>query len=312
MKKSLLKSPRSRKNPCILLTGSTGFLGSHILKALIEMNFDVIILKRTTSDTSRIKNQLEKGKVYNVDCTDFTTIFSESNVDIVINTVCSFGRKSESTTDVVNTNLLFSLTLLEAAVKHNVKTFINTDSLLSRNVNSYTLSKSQFVEWLQFFSEKIQVVNLRIEHIYGPGDDVKKFLPWLVDQMLNSDQDVSLTSGIQKRDFIYIYDVIAAYMLVIKKRTTLSSKWSEFHVATNSFVAVKDVILIIASELERRRKLDITSRLKFGTIPYRPNDSMKPSNNNNSLIELGWSPSVSVNEGIIKYVNDLLDSDNKI
>ena len=49
----------------ILLTGATGFLGSHLLKALRREKFDVVILKRTTSDVSRIeKSAIEKLRGY--------------------------------------------------------------------------------------------------------------------------------------------------------------------------------------------------------------------------------------------------------
>ena len=152
----------------ILLTGATGFLGSHLLESFVQQKLDIVILKRTTSNIWRINHLLDKVKIYDIDTVDFKTVFSQEKVDVIINTVCSYGRTNESLVDIVNSNLIFGLNLLDEAIKNNVKTFINTDSLLPRNLNDYSLSKAQFADWLNKRSETIQVVNFKIEHMYGP------------------------------------------------------------------------------------------------------------------------------------------------
>lgn len=287
--------------PTILLTGATGFLGSHLLESFVQQEFDIVIIKRTTSDTWRINHLLDKVKIYDIDTADFKTVFSQVKVDIVINTVCSYGRANESLMDIVHSNFIFGLNLLEEAIKNNVKTFINTDSLLPRNLNDYSLSKAQFADWLYKRSENIQVVNFKIEHMYGAKDDTKKFLPWLMNQMIYKTDDVNLTSGIQKRDFIYITDVVAAYDLVIQKRKSLSN-WSQFDIGTNFFTEVKEFVLTLAKELERTHKIKLVSRLKFGAIPYRKGDVMVPELDNTKLIGLGWKPKVTIIDGIQKIL----------
>ncbi len=74
-----------------------------------------------------------------------------------------------------------------------------------------------FVEWLKYFSDRIKVVNLKLEHMYGPKDDDSKFVTWITNQMLNNISSIDLTEGTQKRDFIYIDDVVDAYMLMLEK-----------------------------------------------------------------------------------------------
>jgi nucleoside-diphosphate-sugar epimerase len=206
----------------ILLTGATGFLGSHILESFISQGFDVAVIKRSKSDLWRISHLLGKFKIYNIDNINFKTIFEEFKPEIIVHTACSYGRNSETIIDVVNTNLIFGLELLEESIKNNVKTFINTDSLLPRNINDYSISKAQFTDWLNKKSNQIQVVNFRIEHMYGVKDDDKKFIPWLINAMKNGDEQINLTSGIQMRDFIYITDIVNAFNLVIQKRESLS------------------------------------------------------------------------------------------
>lgn len=287
----------------ILLTGASGFLGSHLLESLVQQKLNVVILKRTTSNTWRIDHLLDKVRVYNIDIVDFKTVFRQVKIDVIINTVCSYGRTNESLIDVINSNLIFGLKLLEEAIKNDVKTFINTDSLLPRSLNNYSLSKAQLTDWLYLSSEKIQVINLKIEHMYGTKDDANKFFPWLINEMVNKTDDINLTSGIQKRDFIYITDVVAAYDLVLRKRLSLPN-WSQFDIGTNIFIEVKEFVLILARELEKLNKIKIVSRLKFGIIPYRKKDIMMPELDNTKLIGLGWKPKVTVIEGILKILKE--------
>lgn len=286
----------------ILLTGATGFLGSHLLESFISQGFDVAVIKRSTSDLWRISHLLGKIKIYNIDNINLKSIFEEFKPDIIVHTACTYGRSNETIIDIVNTNLIFGLELLEESIKNNVKTFINTDSLLSRNINDYSLSKAQFTEWLKKHSFQIQVVNFKIEHMYGVKDDDKKFIPWLIHKMIYSDEEINLTSGIQKRDFIYVTDVTDAYNLIIQKSKFLPT-WNEFEIGTNTFTEVREFVLTIGKLLEKKYNKVIVPRLNFGSIPYRKGEIMIPQLDNTKLIEQGWEQKIQLKEGIEKILN---------
>jgi CDP-paratose synthetase len=147
------------------------------------------------------------------------------------------------------------------------------------------------------------VINFKIEHIYGVNDDNKKFIPWLINEMINGDDAIPLTSGIQKRDFIYVTDVLTAYNLVIQKCSSLP-EWNEFDLGTNSFTEVKEFVLEIAVSLEKKYCKGIVHRLKFGSIPYRKNEIMIPELNNTNLMALGWDSKVAIKEGIKRILKD--------
>ena len=95
----------------ILLTGATGFLGSHILHRLLQTNHKVVILKRSFSNTWRINSVLSKVKFYDLDKTSIETAFKEQKIDIVIHTATNYGRSNQPVSDIVDTNLMFSLKL---------------------------------------------------------------------------------------------------------------------------------------------------------------------------------------------------------
>jgi len=286
----------------ILITGVTGFLGSYLLHMFKEQGHTVIGLKRTTSDTYRIDDIVNDCILYDSDITTLEDIYQKHIFDIVINTVTDYGRKNSSITTIVETNLLFGLKLLELSVKHNINTFINTDTLLDRNINTYALSKAQLVDWMKYFSQTstTKMINIKIEHMYGVLDDENKFIYWLINQLKNNVAKIDLTSGIQKRDFIYIDDIINAYIAIINNTEKLE-KYEEFELGTGKSVEVKYFIESVFTELNEKKTLN--TELNFGAIPYREGESMNMCANITKLEQLGWHSSVSIEDGIQKIIN---------
>lgn len=287
----------------ILLTGATGFLGSHLLESFIANGFEISILKRSTSQTFRIDFLASQYKSYDLDKQNLNEIIELVKPEIVIHTACSYGRKNETTYDVFQTNLNFSLALLTQCEEHKVGTFINTDTLLPKNVNEYSLSKAQFREWLELKSNKIQVINLKLEHIYGPKDDDSKFLPWIINKMISEDDSIKLTSGIQKRDFIFITDVVDVYLLILKRLNDLPN-WNSFDIGTNNLIEMRSFVLLIAEIVQKKYKKQIIHRLEFGAIDYRPFDVMTPSIDVSQIKKLGWTPLIKINKGLELIINN--------
>jgi len=287
----------------LLLTGATGFLGSYLLNSFVQQKYHVVIVKRSISNTIRINHLLSKITIYNLDESSLEQIFEVEKPEVVVHVACNYGRQTNTIIDVVNTNMLLGLNLLQNVIKFNTKTMVNTDTLLPRYVNDYSLSKAHFTEWLKKYSDQVQVINLRIEHMYGPNDNPNKFVEWVINEMKSDVGKINLTSGVQKRDFIYIDDVVDAFNLVIRKRNELA-QWNQFDVATNNFVTVKDFILEIASVLEEINKKDVISRLNFGAVEYRKGDVMTPDLDNRDLLELGWNPKVTLRHGIQKTLKN--------
>ncbi|MEY2923202.1 MAG: hypothetical protein RL108_1828, partial [Bacteroidota bacterium] len=126
-----------------------------------------------------------------------------------------------------------------------------------------------------------------------------------INEMLNENIEIKLTSGIQKRDFIYVTDVVSAYNVIIEKRKLLSA-WNEFDIGTNTNTRVKDFVLTLANLLEKKYCIEIVPRLKFGAIPYRENELMIPELDIKSLMALGWHSRVSTIEGIRLILKDKL------
>lgn len=285
----------------ILLTGATGFLGSHLLERLLEENHQVVVLKRSTSDTWRIKHRLDQVTSFNVDQQPIEAAFAENKIEAVIHTACHYGRNQDSMSQVIDSNLMFSVKVLEMAIRYNTGTFFNTGTLLPDYLNTYSLSKKQFSEWLKQSSSKIQSVTLKLEHMYGPKDDKTKFVPWLLDKMIHSKEEIKLTKGEQLRDFIFIDDVISAYMVLLNATDTLPS-YAEFDVGTAQPITVRSFVETLSHVVEKEIGTNVNQRLNFGAIPYREGELMHSHANITGLKQLNWKVNIPLVEGVKKVI----------
>lgn len=284
----------------ILITGATGFLGSYLLKKLLLEN-EIIILKRSASNCYRIKNQINKVKCYDIDKKSLMNIFEIEKPEIVIHTACLY-EKNQSAYDIVKTNLLFAIEVLEASIINKVNLFINSDTTLPKAMNNYSLSKFQFKEWLIFSSKTINVVNFNIEFMYGKYMQENSFLSILIKKMISkTNEKINLTSGVQKRDFIYIDDVVNAFLLVIKNKSYFQG-FNELDLATGHNTSMYTFIKTLALRIEKIYDSKITDRLNFGVIPYRENEIMEPVLDNFKLKEIGWKPIFNIEKGISRII----------
>lgn len=284
----------------ILLTGATGFLGSHLLKALLKENYEIIILKRSFSNIRRIKDLLGMVKVYDIDQCELKQVFEEQgHIHAVMHTATCYGRNKESISQIYETNTRFSLNLLETAIGYNTNIFFNTDTALDSNLNSYALSKKQFVEWGKKFSKENQIsfINLKLEHIYGPDDDETKFVTYIMNQCRRNVIELNLTKGEQQRDFIYIDNVVNVYMLLLKQNWKEKNGFNQYEIGTGETIAIRDLVIMI-HELTKSK-----TKLNFGAIPYRENEIMMSKSKNKQLKEISQMYMIPLKIGLNQMLN---------
>jgi len=283
----------------IIITGVTGYLGSHIAKALLAEGYDVVALKRKTSRLHRLESILSRLTFYDIDGLDFTSLFQECReVDVVIHTATCYGRDGESVSQISEANTQYPLKLLEAAVTADVGTFINTDTSLDKQLNAYTLSKKQLVDWGRYFanSQEINFLNINLEHSYGPGDEPTKFPTHVINSCLGNVPELKLTEGEQKRDFIYIDDVVSAYIILLKNVDSFNSIYMEFDVGSGQSVSIREFVEIV------HRFTASKTHLAFGALPYRDGEVMYSEADISGLTAIGWRCCYDLETGLKQAV----------
>lgn len=286
----------------ILLTGATGYLGSHLLLALMQKGHEVIVQKRSTSDILRIASLLSNVQSYDLDRCSVERPFEEhDDIGAVIHTSTCYGRKRETISEVFDANTCMPVKLIEAASQAGVSCFINSDTSLARDLNPYTLSKKQFVEWGKVFAKQcgFSFVNLELEHFYGPGDNESKFTSWVIRSCLRNAPNLPLTKGEQRRDFIYIEDVVRAFECVLQKSIQPAPKqqaFVQYQVGSGTAVSMRDFVQTVIAICNSNTRPD------FGAVPYRENEVMDSVADITDLYALGWEPQVGLVEGLRKVI----------
>lgn len=273
----------------ILITGINGYLGSCIAKRL-SATYQVIGLEYSVENLFRLDGY--GFKVYPVEKGFPVQVFTEHQIDVVIHCATFYGRNDEDTAKMAQANLFIPFEMLDNAIKSKCPLFINTDTVLDRFVSTYALTKRHFQEWLYMRRHQIKVINLQLEHFYGPGCSNTNFVTAMIEKMSRNEPGIDLTKGEQLRDFVFVEDVISAYMLILDKVGEIKEPYASFQVGTDKLVTVKEVLITI------KALTNSTSVLNFGAIPYRENELMKSEVDNSGLKSLGWSPKYSITEGL--------------
>ena len=282
----------------ILLTGATGYLGGRIGRELLMRGHRLVAVHLNRNERFECPEAQESSvlRVY-LSESGIEEAFAKEKIDGVIHTSTVYGRNREDFTTIIKANVEFPVGVLMKAIAGGVKFFINTDSILRRNVSPYALSKGQFVDWMEMAAGDILTVSMKLDHFFGPGEKTVKFVARILNDLKANAPRLSLTAGTQTRDFIYVDDVVSAYMCVIDRLAGLQKgALHKFEVGTGVRTSIRSLVTM-AKELTGS-----SSELGFGDVPFRENEMLDYEVNSAPLRALGWEPKVSVREGLERCV----------
>lgn len=279
----------------VLMTGATGFLGSRLLERLLteSASLQVTALVRASSNRQRLMPWVPRLNVAVSGQDDLAALFAAKRFDAIIHCATEYGRTGSTAEAINDTNVQLPLRLLELGQAHGLSTFVNVDTLLPPEVSVYSQSKRQWRELLRAAGSDLTVINLAIEHFYGPGEDPGKFIPWLLRNLLGGVPSINLTAGQQIRDFVYVDDAVNAVATILAARASQGSGFHAFEIGTGNLTSVADMVRL-AKMLTRNQ----CTQLNFGALPYRPNEPMEIRADIAALAALGWRSQWSLERGL--------------
>lgn len=277
------------QNPKALLTGATGFLGSHVAKMLHNQGYELVIIKRRNSSLERLMGITENVTFLDRE-NELKDRLSSIHFDYFFHIATCYGKGSETDEQIFEVNKEFPLSILKSL--STVPVVVNFGTSLPSSLNLYSRSKNEFVEDFKKTYPSANLINLKLEHFFGPNDG--KFVNYIIDSLRENVESISLTKGSQIRDFIYYKDLLSAIQVILKKKC-----YGDIPLGSGNSYVLKDLIESIKKTIGSS-----STKLAWGEVPYRESEVMHSVADISILTSLGWSPKYSFEEGISEIINN--------
>jgi len=300
----------------VFLTGATGFIGSHLLKRLIKEGCEVNISVRKNSSLWRIADVVDNYICHTIDLTDFNgvkTLIKKIKPDIIFH-LAAYGvdYRQQNIYQAISININISINLFELFLENKGFRFIHTGTSLEYGHKNkptseydlpnpagiYGITKFTSIQLLSFISKQAQhgnLVILRPFGIFGELEGSHKFFPQVIDK-LSRGLPVQMTGGEQVRDYIYVEDLIDAYIMAAV--VPLKNVTEVINIGSGKGILLKEIALNIAKQIGASENL-----LQFGALPYRPDEIMySVADIEKAKNLLGWKPKTSLEKGIENIV----------
>lgn len=292
----------------ILITGASGFLGKSLLKRLRTQpsKFDIF---------ASVLNSSEKDSFQHLDLLDLEelkkTIY-KFKPDIVFHLAANvdLSRDFAVAKKCIETNIIGTLNLLESLKQCPPKKVIFTsteevygngplpfkEDQLSRPPSAYSISKIASENLCQVYAKELgfSLLIFRIATFYGPGSPLHRFIPQLILNSLRHEK-ILLNSGIKKRDYVFVDDVVDAFILALEKK---HSNIELLNLGGGKSYTLKEVVALITKLTGSR------SNVVLNAIPERLFEAdvwlMDIAKAQKSL---GWKPVTPLKEGLQQTID---------
>jgi UDP-glucose 4-epimerase len=284
-----------------LVTGGTGFVGTHLCNLLQKSGWTVWSVSR------RATGPAFAHRHWQVDLADAgatTALVKSTRPDYVFHLA---GHVWVATgLDVIlptfQSNLYSTVNLLHALAGTNCRRVVVAGSQIEPDERAgeavpnipYALSKWASSEYVRMFHRLYQVpgVIARIFYVYGPGQNVSKLIPYVIGCVSRSEVP-KLTSGRSLADWIYVDDV--AHGL---------ARMAVAPIAPGCTIDLGSGSLITTVELVHKiyELLETDERPVFGALPDRSAERARAARIDETRRQLGWSPRVSLSDGLLRTI----------
>ena len=257
----------------ILITGSTGFIGSHIVNLLLKKNIYIYDILREKNKNSKYIKKLKKNKNYFPIFYKKFQELEEKLKKIKINTVINCATYYSTQNDIktieklIQTNIIFCSVILET-LKKKIKRFINFGSMMEYSggnyfspKNFYAITKFSFQTIEQFYKKynpKIEFYDLKLYETYGDNDKREKIIPTIIKKYLQN-KNIKIISKNLIMNFVHIESLMLAIEMIISNKV----QEGEYCIKNKKFTKIKKVIDSLNNKLKKKIKVKYLTSEKF-------------------------------------------------
>ena len=318
------------ENKKVLVTGSDGFIGSHLVERLLEEGCKVkaFVFYNSFNSWGWIdsfpQKKLNEIEVFPGDIRDPNGVRKAINgVDIVFHLAALIGIpfSYHSPDSYVDTNIRGTLNVLQACRDTNVERVLVTstsevygtaqyvpiDEKHPRQGQSpYSATKiaADYIAESFYRSFNLPVVIVRPFNTYGPRQSARAVIPTIITQLLSDESEIHLGSLHPTRDFVYIEDTVNGFIEIAKSDVTVGE---EINIATQSEISIGDLTQELISMINPKAKIN-TDNLRL-----RPDKSEveRLLGSNEKIKKLtNWKQAYTFKDGLKNTVKWFEDANN--
>jgi dTDP-glucose 4,6-dehydratase len=307
----------------VLVTGGAGFIGSTLVRRLLEQKYTVTVLDNLNTGSAKNLPADDHLKLIEGDVRDFNLVSKvvRNHSYIVHLAAYAFIPFSyEMPLEVAEVNAMGSISVFKASTDNKVSRIVHVSSSEVfgsaqytpmdenhplRPYSTYSVAKAAADMWAQtfFWEHKLPVVILRPFNTYGPRESLPYFIPEMIRQCLK-EPEIRVGDLGTKRDFTYVVDTANA---MIKALETESIEGEIINIGTKQTHTMKDILTLIQRETNADEKEVVADKGRF-----RPKDlNVLITDNRKAMRLLKWTPTTSFEEGIRKTIRWYLDNGQK-
>lgn len=317
-------------NKRVLVTGAGGFIGSHLVEALVEKGYKVRAFVHYNSFNrwgwldyidKEIKSSIE---IFAGDVRDPNGVKkSMRNIDVVFHLAALIGipYSYHSPDTYVDTNVKGTLNILQSARELKAEKIIHTSTsevygtaqfvpitedhpINPQSPYAATKAGADFLSLSFYRSFSLPVSVIRPFNTYGPRQSARAIIPTAITQILSGKRKIKIGSLHPTRDITYVKDCAEAFIKVAESNTSVGKV---INIGNNSEIAIGDLVNLIA------RLMDTEIEIIIEGERIRPEESEVErlwADINEAKKLLGWSPKCTLEEGLKETIEWFSNPDN--
>ena len=304
-----MESMENIKDKNVLVTGGTGFVGSHLVEALVKKGANVFVPYRSIDLRSYFYTEKLNTKVIlpSCDIKDKDRVFdivSKYKIIYIFHLAAQaiVPTAYENPVETIESNIMGTTYILEAARRFphvkavlvassdksygkSAKPYVETDPL--KGDHPYDVSKASTDLIAQAYAKTyhLPIVITRFGNIYGEGDlNFSRIIPGIMKAIITKEKLILRSDGTYVRDYVYVKDVISGYLFLLQQID--KAKGGAFNLSSDNSYSVVDLIKQVEKIFKRKIRYSIENSAK-NEIPYQHLNATK-------IYKLGWKPTFSL------------------
>jgi len=306
----------------VLVTGASGFLGSHLVRRLVREQAKVFVLLRSGAKLVRLESIKHKFHIVYGDLCDalgILRIVEESHPEIVFHLAAAgVDPRQRNPQSVLETNVLGTMNILEACRRQELRCMVHIGSCFEYGDGSgfreeeyptphdvYAVSKVAAWLLVGMYARRYElpIVTLRPFTAYGPWERIDRLIPTTIVHALRG-QPLQVTAGEQERDWVFVEDLVEGFVLAALNPNVIGET---INLCSGQGTSVRDIVKKVLALVGNPIKVS------WGVVPYREGELWHNSGDPTKAERvLGWTANTSLDVGLQQTIVWYRDKLNEI